>query len=229
MNASIARIKRIWQYVFSARTDYITYALWVRLNGLDFSSVLAKDLGLSEKLSGHHSASGGVFLSDILKKIEIPPKSRIVDLGCGKGSAICTIAEFPFEEVVGVELSEELVRIAQNNCRKLGIEKASFCVADAGDFRELDRFTHIYMYNPFSQVVMTKVMQNLAVSLKRSPRKLTVIYFYPVYHEAIIQSGLFQTAVEIQAKFTHSCRIYVHEHEFVGDPPQWRATSDPGR
>jgi SAM-dependent methyltransferase len=211
--ASLDRIKRVIRYATSGRFDYYRYALWVRWKGLDFGPVPLAKLGLSYARSEHHSASGGVFLADVLQRIEIPPGSRVVDLGCGKGSAACTLAKFPFEEVAGVELSAPLVRIAEANARKLRLTNLSFYVSDAAEFEDLDRFTHIYMFNPFPASVMAEVTKNLADSLRRTPRKLTVIYFFPVCHDVIMNCGLFRKEMEIDVNFSHSYSIYVHDDE----------------
>jgi tRNA1(Val) A37 N6-methylase TrmN6 len=209
MSRHFDKARQIARYVLNGRTDYLLYALWVRCMKLDFRHVSLETLGFSPDHSVHHAGSGGPFLADVLKKIDIPPGSRIVDLGCGKGSAMCTLARFPFEEVAGVELSEDLARIAEDNGRKLGLS-LRFYVADVVDFKEFDRFTHIYMFNPFPEAVTAQVMKNLRASLKRKPRKLTMIYFFPVCHDVIMQSGLFIKEMEIATKFTHPYFIYVH-------------------
>src|SRR5947207_9684740 len=99
------------------RFDYVLYALWVRWKGLDFGPVSLEKLGFSKERSVHHSPSGGAYLAKVLSSIAIPEGSRALDLGSGKGAAVCTLAEFPFEEILGVELSEPLVRIAEANLR----------------------------------------------------------------------------------------------------------------
>jgi SAM-dependent methyltransferase len=173
------------------------YAIWVRWNGLDFSTV-------------HDGASGGVFLADILKTLDIPKGSRIIDLGCGKGSAMCTMARFPFEEVAGVELSDALVRIAKINAAKLRLRNLTFNVSDAADFTDYDRFSHLYMFNPFPAVVMEAVMNNLVISLARRPRRITIIYCFPVCDDTVMQSGLFKNRTNVKAGFVHPCHVYVH-------------------
>ena len=208
---SFDRVKRVIRYATTGRFDYYRYALWVRWKRLDFGPVPLAKLGLSYDRSEQHSASGGVFLADVLRRIEIPPGSRVVDLGCGKGSAACTLARFPFDEIAGVELSAPLVRIAEANAEKLRLKNLTFFVSDAAEFEDLDRFTHIYMFNPFPASVMQDVTKNLARSLARAPRRLTLIYFFPVCHDVIMGSGLFRKDREIDVKFSHPYSIYVHD------------------
>src|SRR5438046_2096412 len=130
MSARSQRIRQIFRYVLLGRCDHLRYALWVRAKGLDFSPVSVERLGLSNERAKHHAASGGVFLGDVLSEMDIPPGSRIIDLGCGKGSAMCTLARFPFDEVAGVELSAPMARIAQANWQKLGLKDLHVYIAN---------------------------------------------------------------------------------------------------
>lgn len=216
MPLGLEQLKRISLYLLNGRLDHIQYRLWERVKGLDFTPASIESLGLSHERSVYHLASDGVFLADILKQIDIPRGSRVVDLGCGKGSALCTFGRFPFEEVAGVEISEALARIAERNCQKLKIQNASIYVADAGKFTELDRFSHVYMFNPFPQMVVAEVMQNIAASLVRAPRRLTVIYSNPSCSSTVTQTGLFNRSTQIQIKFGRPCGIYVHDDPHTG-------------
>lgn len=208
--SQFARFRKLSKYLLNGRLDHVAYALWVRSNGLDFGPVSLANLCLSEARSVHHAPSGGAFLMDVLRQINIPPESRIVDIGCGKGSAMCTLARFPFEEVAGVELSQTMAVIGESNLRKLNLTSRIY-VADASDFTDFDRFTHIYMFNPFPKLVMADVMRNLEASLGRRPRRLTVIYFFPTCHDIVMESGLFHLAKQIDTKLTHAYHIYQHE------------------
>ena len=205
------RVKRIIGLLASGRFDYIRYAIWVRLHGLDFAPVSLEHLNLSPARSVHHSSSGGAYLAHVLSCIAIPRRSRALDLGSGKGGAVCTMAEFSFQEVMGVELSERLVCTAEANARHLGLKHVHFLCLDAGRFVDLDRFTHIYMFNPFPHSVTKEVMENLAASLARAPRALTLIYRYPVCDDVIMNSGLFRRDVTQTFPFLHSFNIYLHD------------------
>ncbi len=205
------RIKRIIGLVAIGRFDCILWAIKVRAKGLDFSPVSLEDLGFSRERSVHHSASGGAYLRQVLRGLAIPKGSRALDLGSGKGAAACTMAEFSFEEVVGIELSERLVRIAESNIRRLNLKNVRFVHADAGRFSVLDPFTHMYMFNPFPAPVIKEMMENLAASLARKPRELTLIYHNPACDDVIMSSGLFRRDMEMTSPLSHPFYIYVHD------------------
>ena len=156
---------------------YLRYLAAVRWYGLDVHAVSLNELGLSSERSVAYETSGGPDLDRVLRQVGIPPQSRVLDLGSGKGGACLTLARH-FAEVVGVELSPALVRIAEQNAIKAGVRVNLIC-ADAATFTDFDRFSHLYLFNPFPPVVLTAVMQHLRASLIRRPRPFTLIYKYP--------------------------------------------------
>jgi SAM-dependent methyltransferase len=178
--------------LITRKTNLLWYGVWSHLKGLDLSRVSLEKLGLDADRSTNHLNSGGPDLAHVLKEIEIPFGSRALDLGSGKGGAILTLSEFPFAEIVGVELSADLIRIAEANVRRLGLRHVHFVHADAADFMDMDRFTHIYMYYPFHCTVMNSVMVNLVTSLARKERDLILIYKNPICHDTVMSSGLFR-------------------------------------
>ncbi len=96
-------------------------------------------------------------------------KTSFVDFGCGKGRALILAAQLPFQEVIGVEVSPVLSRVASANvskylahptvepkCRKVRVE----CVS-ALDFEFPDTDLFIYMYRPFVGRVFTGVADRM--------------------------------------------------------------------
>jgi SAM-dependent methyltransferase len=177
------------------------YALERRLNnyidrkaGLDFTIVnyKPKELGLNPKESYSSEPSGNVFLGRVIKDLGVSKNDAIIDVGCGKGSAMRYMLKFPFKVVAGVEISGQLCSIAQKNFEIMNAKNTIIYHSDATLFEDYDDFNIIYFYNPFPEVIMEKVIKNLAKSLERKPRKLTIIYDFPTCHETIIASGLFR-------------------------------------
>lgn len=109
-----------------------------------------------------------------------------VDLGCGKGRAVMIASSLGFKDLIGVEFALELVEIAKSNLAKRKILNAIVLHADASDFRFPDSNIVVYLYNPFSQEVLKKVISNLKECFGK---KLYVIYKTPQYGELLDASG----------------------------------------
>lgn len=196
------------------RWDVLSYGLQLRLSGFDFGSVDLDNLGLDPRCCNSHVNSGGPDLHRVLQKLGIPPGSRAFDFGSGKGGAALTLSAFPFDEITGIEISAELIRIAEANVRRAGVKNVHFLCQDAAEFTDLDRFTHLYMYHPFPCHVVEAVCKNLAASLLRRPRSVTLVYRNPVCHEGVMRTGLFQ--VQFECNFVREApedsllRVYLH-------------------
>ena len=93
------RAKRIMAMILAGQFSSLYYSAWVRLKRLDLGRATVEELGLSGAQAYHYGDSGGPLLAKVLRSLDIPPGSRIVDFGSGKGGALFTMARFPFAEV----------------------------------------------------------------------------------------------------------------------------------
>jgi hypothetical protein len=205
------RVKMALECISAGRYDILCYKIRIYRKKVDFCQVSVEELDLPECVANYYSDSGGPDLALVAKAICVPKGSRAIDIGSGKGGAVFTLGEYPFEEVVGVEISKDLIRIAEENRVRLGLRNVRFICCDARAFTEYDSYSHIYMYNPFPCNVMSDVLCNVSESLKRKPRSLTLIYKNPVCHGEIIDSGLFSLQREYKfRKCHHPFRVYYH-------------------
>ena len=157
--------------------------------------VSEKELELPDS-SFHYVATYGPDFEKLLRQIEIPAGSKIIDIGCGKGIAIMTMAKFPFSQITGCDLSPELIRTAEANLLRLGIKGVTLYCCDAAQFTQLEDYTHVFFFNPFSGEVFKTVMGNIVTSLNRRPRKLTIIYHNPTCHDVIVATSVFDKVRE---------------------------------
>lgn len=106
-----------------------------------------------------------------------------IDLGSGKGRTLLMACDYPFREIVGVEVQPELHRIAQENILRFDGDRkctsvSSLCM-DARDFEFPNEPLFLYLFNPFPDYVLERVIQNLRESLQRTPRPTYVLYNTP--------------------------------------------------
>src|SRR5205823_9337716 len=81
------------------------YQLRMQLSGIDLAWHDVEDLGLSRETSGAHGNSGGPSLQFVLDTLKISATDAILDLGCGKGGAMITLAKYPFRRIDGIDIS----------------------------------------------------------------------------------------------------------------------------
>lgn len=89
-----------------------------------------------------------------------------VDFGAGMGRAVLLAAEYPFRQVVGVELNPVLLRIARKNLtlwRKSGRAHAPMSIrgGDATDFAFPEGPCVAFLFNPFGAPVLRKLLSNV--------------------------------------------------------------------
>lgn len=107
-----------------------------------------------------------------------------LDIGCGKGRAMMIASEMPFREVVGLELSGELVEIAQRNFerwRQLGRARSRLEVME-GDATMMPLPPGpwlIFMYNSFQAPVMRTMLERLEAVAGESAGTMDLLYFVP--------------------------------------------------
>jgi SAM-dependent methyltransferase len=119
-----------------------------------------------------------------------------VDVGAGKGRALLLAAELPFRKVIGVELSEELTRIAQKNVARWGRNgrskaKIRIVQGDAVKFRWPRTPLLVYLYNPFSCELVAQVAQNLAAVAASGSGLVDLLYVNPTCTDTLTSHGLF--------------------------------------
>ncbi len=203
------KFSTLFKLLFGNRQDrkYLLYFLGLLCRGIDVSSVSVQSLGLKEGRSECYGNSGGPDLDVVLTRLPILPTDAVLDIGCGKGGAMITLSKYGFARVDGVEISHRLAAKAEKHLARARVGNASVFCCDAADFIGYDPYTVLYMYHPFGDVVLREVLANLAASLARRPRKLTLLYRNPIYHELVIQAGFRQTG-----KFDHLKHpFYVYE------------------
>lgn len=120
-----------------------------------------------------------------------------VDFGSGKGRAIVLASEFPFKQIVGVEFSEELHKIAQDNISRLSRNGChcpnveSICM-DVVDYPLPDDDLVCYFCNPFDATLMTQVVGNIRKSLLRKPRDIFILYYNAKEAHLFDEAGCFE-------------------------------------
>ena len=120
----------------------------------------------------------------------------LVDIGAGKGRALLLAAELPFRKVIGVEVSEELARIARRNIMRwsrVAKTKAKIRVVheDAAKFRWPRTPLLVYLYNPFACSLVAQMAERLAAVAASGSGLVDLLYVNPTCTDTLTCDGLF--------------------------------------
>jgi hypothetical protein len=165
--------------------------LWQRRfkkKGFDLDYVSCEDLQYLE-FYYHYAPTPGPELARVLHALHVGQDDSIIDIGCGKGGTLITMASFPFKKIAGLEMSMDLAKTAEANLARAGINRVQINSGDARSFSDLDEFNYIYLYNPFGGDIFEQFVSNLKRSLARQPRPMTIVYRNPKCHEMLIKGG----------------------------------------
>jgi hypothetical protein len=111
-------------------------------------------------------------------------KFTFIDFGSGKGRALLLASEYPFKEIMGLEFSPELHRVAEDNIRRYS-STTQKCTSieslnvDFVDFVLPPQASVLFFFNPCRGRLLADVTANLKRSLLASPRSVYVAYVAP--------------------------------------------------
>lgn len=158
--------------------------------------VQTQDLDASAAGGNRYEPSGYTFVRRALHGMQIGSGHIFLDYGSGKGRAVIQAARYPFDRVIGVEISEQLNRVARANVEqsrdRLRCRDVEIVRADATSWPLPDDVTHVYMYNPLGVELFPAMAERIVESLERRPRRLTIMYVNPVCAEQLLHTGRFE-------------------------------------
>ncbi len=131
--------------------------------------------------------------------------SHFLDIGCGKGRALCVAAHQGFGKVTGLDFAKDLCEAAKKNLTitKQKIPALDFKVInnDAFYFEIPDDVDCIFFFNPFDEIIMSAVVNNIFTSLQNNPRNIKIIYVNPLHKEQFINAGFKETWYSKKIKY----------------------------
>ncbi|MEO6721307.1 MAG: class I SAM-dependent methyltransferase [Ferruginibacter sp.] len=124
-------------------------------------------------------------LEEMFAVLPPDPRNHFLDIGCGKGRAVCVAAHYGYGKVTGIDFSKQFCIEAGENLQltKEIIPSLEFSVIhnDAANVEIPADVDCIFLFNPFDMVIMKRVVANIEKSLQLNPRNLNVAYSNPLY------------------------------------------------
>jgi SAM-dependent methyltransferase len=166
--------------------------LYERRYGVRTSPKLVLDLHDTENVS--YVPINWRLIRRALPPSSVSERDVFLDLGSGMGRAVLEAAgTYPFARVVGIEFSQELHEIAQQNLattrRRLRAAKVDLICGDLREWPIPDDVTVIFMNNAVRGSIFATVLCEISASMKRNPRPMRFIYYNPVEDAAMVDSG----------------------------------------
>lgn len=128
---------------------------------------------------------------------EKPENYTFIDFGAGRGRVLLLASHLNFAKIIGVEFAEELHNDCEMNVaqypRSLMKCRNIECVLDDATHYELpDSPTLFYFFRPFNDAIMAEVLDRIARSYDRSPRRIYLVCIDMPDNKAIENLGIFR-------------------------------------
>ncbi len=164
----------------------------INTTGYDKLKHLTKaDIDISH--STMYMAAPYIMLDLFFEKVNLTKSRHFLDIGSGKGRALFVAAARGAQKVTGVELSSKLLGLARKNIVHFSEiypgKNISLKHDDAWYFEIEKDVDIIFLFNPFDEILMQQVADNIDQSLEENPRKIQVIYFNPLHKHVFLNQG----------------------------------------
>jgi len=141
----------------------------------------------------HYEAVPVSAFAALMKRL--PPQaianSTFVDAGAGMGRAMMLASEYPFKQVVGIEISPALYEVARENLRArhdfvTQCNDVRLVRGDARRYRYPRGNVVLFLYNPFDEYALDATLARIG---ERTDRDVWLLYHTPVHDGVPIARG----------------------------------------
>lgn len=132
-----------------------------------------------------YEATSYFALETLFKEYSLCSNDCIVDFGCGKGRLSFYINYYYNCKITGIEMNNNYFDICINNKKNYlknynkEKNKIEFLNIFAEEYKISSTDNKFYFFNPFSVQLFMKVINNILISLEKSPRDIDLILYYP--------------------------------------------------
>lgn len=110
----------------------------------------------------------------------IGKKSILLDYGCGKGRVDYYLSYQLKCHTIGIEYDKRIYDVAMANMRKfVSKDRCTFVQIGAEEYTVPTNVGCCYFFNPFSNVILQKVLSNVYQSFYEAPRNIVLFFYYP--------------------------------------------------
>ncbi len=132
-------------------------------------------------------------VEDVFKQYNPAQSKHFIDIGCGKGRAMCVAAYMGATNITGIDFSKEFCEQSKKNLATVKQQfpclKYNILNNDAFYYEIPTDADCIFMFNPFDDVIMSGVIENIEISQEENPRSITIIYANPMEKHLFLEAG----------------------------------------
>jgi precorrin-6B methylase 2 len=205
----------------AATSRFVSELLFERRYGVKTSGRLV--LAEHDEESINYVPIGWRRLRQALPTDSVTERDVFIDIGSGMGRAVLEAAAFyPFGRVIGVELSEQLHSIAEQNfaqtTRRLRCRNIELVNTDVREYRLPDDVTVVFINNSVRGSILAGVLKEISASVARKPRGVRLIYASPLEADAVTATGDWTRVRTIQPRRSHWPHGVTFIYEFTAQP-----------
>jgi hypothetical protein len=188
---SLSLVRAYRNYGINGILSRVYFRIFLYIKGVDFSREPLKSLNESSENIEHgteFSTTTKHGLEISIGKISLIESTifdgTFIDYGSGKGLTLYVAHKLGFRNIVGIEFMEKFCNVAENNLRKLLPDQTNISIIhiDASLYPPPPETRVVFLFNPFDDFIMKKVIQNL----KSHHKNLYVIYYNSVFRELFL-------------------------------------------
>ena len=159
-----------------------------RSNNIDTAGIVYQaDLRMDNKnqsYATYYQGSDYLFFNNAVSSLKINfDEYTFIDFGSGKGKALFLASAYSFKKIIGIEFSEVLDAIAQDNIRRFKKDNIEARRIDAVEYEIPKDSLVCYFYDPFDGYIMAKVIDNIRKAYNLYRRNMVIVYGNPRFHE----------------------------------------------
>lgn len=201
MKKWINYIKLFWYYAVNWNPVLAGFMIWHEIRGerrygiitskpAELSTLTITDGDLAQ--SSRYEAVNYFILEALLNKLRtLTNETSFTDLGCGKGRALVVAAHYGFTRISGVDFAEEVCNIAEIHLQALQkqfpkLEYRLQC-RNVLDYDIRPDESVFFLFNPFSDEIISHILEKINVSLAQHPRIVYFLYASPKYIDTFFE------------------------------------------
>ena len=216
-----------------------------KANGVRTSGLVAgRNLKSGHRHDRHATAYYGVapsILRTLIQRwLSTPPPHHItdytfLDIGAGKGRAVLLASEFPFRQIIGVELNPDMAAIAQSNADIWHLAHASDPTASATapiHILQDDALTVplpptptlAFLFHPFEDPVLKKLLSRIETAFADRTGTLDLLYVNAEHGATLDRHPAFTLLWQGQVPMSHE--DHAADLEAIAQQQEYGSTGD---